>query len=246
MTLARSVPVLLVASMLGCGGDDGGGGPAADRDGASSPARDGAARDAIAADGPELPPDMGPELDAATDPPDAIVDRDASPPDGDATIPPVDASPAPDADAAPPPPSCATDRDCSDGVLCNGPERCDPMRGCVAADPAAICEDRDPCTALSSCDAATDTCSYACNRFEPACAREPICLSDCVIDDDCNDGFFCSGRERCVDGTCRHGTPETCDDGDPCTVEIGCLRTADECVRECNTRNPSCDCGDAG
>lgn len=233
--------VLVVVSA--CGGDNGDGRMATD-DAASE--RDATPRDAaLTSDADELdarpPDDANPARDA--DSLDAPSVPDGSPPD--AATPPVDVGPAPD-DGAPPPPSCTADRDCDDHALCNGAERCDRVLGCVAADPDTICEDHDPCTVLTSCDAVTDTCNHACNRFDPTCTDEPICLSDCVIDNDCNDGFFCSGRERCVGGTCRSGEPETCDDGDPCTIEIGCLRTADECVRECNTRNPSCDCGDAG
>src|SRR5262249_30235929 len=37
----------------------------------------------------------------------------------------------------------------------------------------------------------------------------------------CDDADLCNGRETCQTGVCRAGTPLTCDDGDPCTVN-GC------------------------
>jgi alpha-tubulin suppressor-like RCC1 family protein len=57
---------------------------------------------------------------------------------------------------------CRTDADCSDGVFCNGAERCHPdgamgdARGC--APPAAT----SPCTAMQTCDEANDRCMDVC------------------------------------------------------------------------------------
>jgi hypothetical protein len=43
--------------------------------------------------------------------------------------------------------------------------------------------------------------------------------SNCVTDEDCDDGLSCSGDETCVNGTCVAGTPISCDDGVMCTVD---------------------------
>ena len=54
------------------------------------------------------------------------------------------------------------------------------------------------------CDETADRCS-----FTPADSR-------------CDDGRLCNGAETCIVGVgCAPGTPPTCDDGDPCTVD-GC------------------------
>jgi len=46
----------------------------------------------------------------------------------------------------------------------------------------------------------------------------------------CDDADLCNGRETCQTGACRPGTPLSCDDGDPCTVNgcepaVGCQYT---------------------
>ncbi|MBN1772029.1 MAG: putative metal-binding motif-containing protein [Deltaproteobacteria bacterium] len=40
----------------------------------------------------------------------------------------------------------------------------------------------------------------------------------CLVDEDCDDGLFCTGIERCVDGTCTFGA-DPCDDAIDCTVD---------------------------
>jgi parallel beta-helix repeat protein len=54
----------------------------------------------------------------------------------------------------------------------------------------------------------------------------PQCLSDAS----CGDGNICNGVEKCVAGVCIAGTPLSCNDGDPCTVDScapasGCQHT---------------------
>src|SRR5687767_11836059 len=57
----------------------------------------------------------------------------------------------------------------------------------------------------------------------------------CLADDECDDGLFCNGAERCAPGTtgagadgCVAGEPELCDDADECTVD-----TCDEDTQDC-------------
>ncbi|MDI7269411.1 MAG: hypothetical protein QME96_15595, partial [Myxococcota bacterium] len=65
-------------------------------------------------------------------------------------------------------------------------------------------------------------------------------VCECADDLDCSDDEVCNGLERCVDCTCRAGTPmadgRACDDGDPCTESETCLRGA------CSGGTPSCRC----
>ena len=71
----------------------------------------------------------------------------------------------------------------------------------------ADCDDDDPCT-TQRCDQSTNQCDF--QRIV------------------CDDGVFCNGEERCVDGACRPGTPPTCGDALSCTVD-SCDATADAC-----------------
>ena len=94
------------------------------------------------------------------------------------------------------------DADCQDGVYCNGPEVCDRTTHICRAGVPPACDDGVACT-VDGCDEALSGC-----RHTPA-------------DSFCDDGDFCNGREQCAAGTgCVAGTPESCDDGDPCTVDV--------------------------
>ncbi len=49
----------------------------------------------------------------------------------------------------------------------------------------------------------------------------------CSIDAQCADGNLCNGNERCLGGFCQAGTPPSCNDGSPCTLDqcdplLGC------------------------
>ena len=58
----------------------------------------------------------------------------------------------------------------------------------------------------------------------------------CTSNAECNDGNACNGSEACQAGMCIAGTPITCDDSNPCTVDAcdplaGCTSTpSDGCV----------------
>ena len=163
-------------------------------------------------------------------------------------------------------PECAVDGDCSDGLYCNGDERC--VSGhCVAGD--APCDDGVACTA-DSCDEATDSCAHVpddsvcdnsvfCDGAE-ACDETLGCVGGtapcagqlcdegsetcddivCIIDSDCGDGLYCNGLETCMDNTCRSGTPIDCDDGVACTAD-SCDESSDSCSHA--PSNAVCDDG---
>jgi hypothetical protein len=115
---------------------------------------------------------------------------------------------------------------CSDGVFCNGFERCDRVEGCVASR-APSCEDVSLCT-IDSCDEENKRCDHAprdfdgdgetdwhcaggtdCDDFDPS--RGATALEQCGDgeDDDC-DGAI--DEDDC--GTLQH---DTCDDA----LEVG-------------------------
>ncbi len=59
--------------------------------------------------------------------------------------------------------------------------------------------------------------------------------TDCVVDDDCDDGNVCDGEEVCVSGVCDEGVALDCDDGvsctdDSCDITDGCEHVTDDAV----------------
>jgi hypothetical protein len=108
------------------------------------------------------------------------------------------------------------DAACDDGLFCDGHEYCDPALGCQ--------DNLDPCNLPLKCDEPNDRCV------------------NCLSDAQCNDGVFCNGLETCDQptGVCVPGTPPTCDDGVPCTVDR-CDATLDACTHTAD--NGVCDDG---
>ena len=53
----------------------------------------------------------------------------------------------------------------------------------------------------------------------------------CDDDSDCDDGLFCTGNERCIDGQCQEGTPP-CPPFEDCEL---CDEDFDECALPCTT-----------
>ena len=104
-------------------------------------------------------------------------------------------------------PSCTTDAACTDGLFCNGSERC--VGGACVAGTTVSCNDGN--------DRTTDTCNEAGDR----CNNVPI--SGCLSDAECGDGLFCNGSERCngITGTCQAGTAPSC--------SFGCNEASDIC-----------------
>jgi len=58
----------------------------------------------------------------------------------------------------------------------------------------------------------------------------------CSASIDCDDGLFCNGEERCVDGECLLGSPVLCEDGVACTRD-----RCDEARRACVNAAPDED-----
>ncbi len=87
-------------------------------------------------------------------------------------------------------------------VTCGGPCEtgvCDPERGCVLADTAAMCDDGNACTA-------------------DRCVAAAACMSSPVADGTrCPELDRCHGAATCQAGVCDGGRPLVCDDGDFCT-----------------------------
>ena len=86
---------------------------------------------------------------------------------------------------------------CSDGLICNGVESCDPLRGCVGA-PEPTCNDQDPCT-IDRCDEEAKACVHDIRDFD----RDGEADFHCGDGTDCDDFDATRGmnqRELCADG----------------------------------------------
>lgn len=148
---------------------------------------------------------------------------DASAPDAstsDAAMPDGAASDAAAMDDAGSVAECQTDADCSNGLFCDGAERCRDGRCTPGA--AVVCDDSVPCTE-DRCVNASSSCEFVPGPSCPAgtlCDAQDGCVAiACTNDDGCQDGFFCNGAERCVSGQCEPGQGPSCDDGVACTVD---------------------------
>ncbi|MEM9074497.1 MAG: MopE-related protein, partial [Myxococcota bacterium] len=63
-------------------------------------------------------------------------------------------------------------------------------------------------------------------------------LPPCESDEECTNGLYCDGEERCLEGRCRRGPPPDCADEDACTEDL-CVEETRTCV------NPPLDIADA-
>jgi len=131
---------------------------------------------------------------------------------------------------------------CDDGVACTA-DSCVAGVGCQHVAKDELCNDHascttDRCTALgcewtpmhflcadgNSCT--QDECRGAAGEPETGCVHLPL---DGLS---CNDGNFCTERDRCVGGRCE-GTDISCDDGLECSVDScdpasGCVNLLDD------------------
>ncbi|MFA7693532.1 MAG: hypothetical protein WCX86_11610, partial [Candidatus Hydrogenedentales bacterium] len=110
--------------------------------------------------------------------------------------------------------------DCDDGFECTI-DSCDPATGCEHAPDDSICNDKNPCNGVETCDP-----ELGCVPGEPLdCDDGNVCTEDgcnpavgCVHTNViCDDGDVCNGIETCdpIEG-CQPGEPLDCDDGDVC------------------------------
>lgn len=106
---------------------------------------------------------------------------------------------------------CGSDADCSDGLYCNGEEKC--ASGTCQPGVAVVCADIFNCT-LDSCDEANDTCAHV------------------PMDSVCDNAMFCDGADKCdVNAGCvavENSIPN-CDDGKACTTDA-CSEAQKQCV----------------
>ena len=115
---------------------------------------------------------------------------------------------------------------------CNA--ECDSIHGCEDTD----CDNLDGCNGNNYYDysGVDNTCQSDCACTDNQCEAPIISYNDsrctaCQIDDDCDDGLFCNGEERCTNYECVQGIVVNCNDQNICTLD-SCDEANDECVNE--------------
>jgi hypothetical protein len=141
----------------------------------------------------------------------------------------------------------AVDALCADPML----PTCEVGRGCVAG--------AMRCTSSAQCDDSVECTADACNAGG-MCEHTPIdslcdeeagerctatgCFASrtCTTEEECQDGNFCNGRERCIPelGCMAATTMPRCDDMDACTVDT--CEPATGCTYTCDRAMPACMC----
>ena len=141
--------------------------------------------------------------------------------------------------------------ECDDANPCTGDE-CDSQLGCQHALLDVACDDGNGCTA-------TDTCVNGLCKGGGAvdCDDDNVCTTDSCLPESgcahqihsgpCDDGNPCTLNDGCVNGACSAGKLLDCDDGNPCTDDACgpdglCVHPANEAA--CDDGN-ECTVGDA-
>ncbi|MCO4762100.1 MAG: hypothetical protein KC502_11385, partial [Myxococcales bacterium] len=141
---------------------------------------------------------------------------------------------------------------CDDNNDCTA-DSCDPKLGCKSVTTKAQCSDGDVCTIGDVCKG--DLCVPG--PIEKKCDDKNACTVDlcdplkgCVYTDSlnaCTDGDACTIGDSCKKGKCIAGSPQQCDDGNPCTNDScdpkkGCVQPPNS--KLCDDGN-ACTLGDA-
>jgi cysteine-rich repeat protein len=119
---------------------------------------------------------------------------------------------------------------CSDGLFCNGAERCQPLLGCRPGNPPPI-DDGVDCT-LDSCDEENglvvhDPIDVLCHDGNECTLDVCDAVNGCTRsqrEGPCDDGRQCTTGDLCTDGVCI-GVPSTCGDG---VAREGCSEECDD------------------
>jgi hypothetical protein len=142
--------------------------------------------------------------------------------------------------------ACTTSGQCASGqclvqkVTCNDnngctTDSCDTVVGCKYANvpqfPPTTCDDGDPCTVISACNAGK------CQGLLNTCF--------CGSDADCkDDGNLCNGISTCQGGTCKTkaGSVITCSTtGDTACLKNQCVPATGACVKAPSAAGTACD-----
>ena len=144
-------------------------------------------------------------------------------------------------------PSNAEPGTCADDPC--DPDPCNGNACSVDSADQAVCE--DPCEGVScgenaSCNGEGDCeCDPGTTPVGDGSGDCEVPITDLCESNTCNDGNSCNGSESCnpIDGSCESGTPVSCDDGNPCTID-SCVDPEGNCDNTpdvgagCNDGNP--------
>lgn len=110
------------------------------------------------------------------------------------------------------------------------------------------CDDGQACT-VDQCAVGGVCRNTPLDEMCPAgqrCSPVAGCTTGCTTNEDCSDGNFCNGAERCIamagGGDCFMGDPADCNDGNACTID-SCDPGVNGCVYE---TAEGCDAGAVG
>lgn len=119
-------------------------------------------------------------------------------------------------DTGPAPMECTSNAECDDSVDCTI-DSCGVGGVCRHLVEASLCSGDERCDPIRGCTTA-----------------------DCATDEECDDGVFCNGTERCIVGSgCFMDMAADCDDGNMCTVD-----TCDSDLNGCSyALADGCDAG---
>ncbi len=126
-------------------------------------------------------------------------------------------------------------RECDDDNPCTG-DTCDSSTGCVHPPIVAACDDGDACTTGDQCqNGSCVAVPTVCDSADDNDCQANLCSAstgECQLTlfngATCDDGALCTTADVCSGGMCV-GTPATCADGDPCTVD-SCDPTTGDCA----------------
>ena len=134
---------------------------------------------------------------------------------------------------------------CDDQNVCTD-DVCDvPTKTCLHPPNMAGCDDGNPCTVATACQAGVCGGGAPLNCDDGNPCTTDICGADgcghvLLSGTACSDGDPCTLADACQGGTCAAGDAQVCDDGNPCTTD-GCDKASGACVFQLNTA--SCDDG---
>ncbi len=124
---------------------------------------------------------------------------------------------------------------CSDGNTCTN-DTCDAIKGCVALNNTASCDDGDVCTSNDICQGGVCNSGVALSCDDKNGCTDDFCekKTGCVhspTNSACDDGNKCTVGDGCKTGKCFPGTKQVCDDKNHCTTDSchptkGCVQTA--------------------
>jgi hypothetical protein len=135
---------------------------------------------------------------------------------------------------------------CDDNNPCTD-DFCDPILGtCSYLNGVGACDDGDECTTGDfcsfgvcnsgpgpSCDDANGCTTDACSPVTGLCEYTPKSGA-------CEDGDFCTLFDTCQEAACVGGTNKSCDDADPCTVDM-CSPVTGICSSTAGNQGALCD-----